>query len=78
MLWRFADSRPNRAGPSWKLRRALCSGEFLDGLDIDSEEFESWRRAEAMRYRDQTIDALNRLMTQLAECGEIERAIETG
>src|SRR5687767_3065760 len=26
---------------------ALSSGEFLDGLDIDSEEFESWRRAEA-------------------------------
>src|SRR5579864_3111675 len=24
----------------------LCSGELLDGLDIDCEEFESWRRAE--------------------------------
>jgi len=57
---------------------ALCSGEFLDGLDIDSEEFESWRRAEAMRYRDQTVEALNRLMTQLAENGEPERAMEMG
>src|SRR5258705_5512763 len=56
----------------------LCSGEFLDGLDIDSEEFESWRRAEATRYRDQTVDVLARLMTQLGECGESERAIETG
>jgi DNA-binding SARP family transcriptional activator len=51
---------------------------LLDGLDIESEEFESWRRAEATRYRDQAVDVLNRLMTQLAECGEAERAIETG
>ncbi len=31
----------------------LYSGEFLDGLVIESEEFESWRRAEAARSRDQ-------------------------
>ena len=54
------------------------SGEFLDGLVIESEEFESWRRAEASRYRDQAIDVLTRLMTQFSECGETERAIETG
>ncbi|HYK80588.1 MAG TPA: hypothetical protein VEU95_13220, partial [Micropepsaceae bacterium] len=54
----------------------LCSGEFLDGLDIDSEEFESWRRAESTRYRDQTVDVLARLMRQFGECGEAERAIE--
>jgi TolB-like protein/DNA-binding SARP family transcriptional activator len=57
---------------------ALCSGEFLDGLDIDSEEFESWRRAEAMRSREQLIDVLTRLMAHLSACGENERAIETG
>src|ERR1041384_4055198 len=28
----------------------LYAGEFLDGLDIDSEEFEAWRRTEATRY----------------------------
>jgi TolB-like protein/DNA-binding SARP family transcriptional activator len=56
----------------------LYSGEFLDGLSIESEEFESWRRAEATRCRDQAIDVLTRLMTQLGECGEIERAIEMG
>src|SRR5882672_11535334 len=54
------------------------SGELLEGLDIDSEEFESWRRAEATRYRDQAVDVLARLMTQLVECGESERAVETG
>jgi TolB-like protein/DNA-binding SARP family transcriptional activator len=56
----------------------LYSGEFLDGLDIDSEEFESWRRAEGARCRDQAVDVLSRLMTQLGECGETERAVETG
>jgi len=56
----------------------LYAGEFLDGFDIDSEEFESWRRAEATRYRDQAVDVLTRLMTQLAESGDSERAIEMG
>src|SRR6266446_4326356 len=56
----------------------LYSGELLDGLEIDSEEYESWRRAEATRYRDQAVDVLNRLLTQLCECGESERAVETG
>jgi TolB-like protein/DNA-binding SARP family transcriptional activator/Flp pilus assembly protein TadD len=55
-----------------------CAGEFLDGLDIDSEEFESWRRAEGARCRDQTVDVLSRLMAQLSDAGETERAIETG
>src|SRR5258705_77652 len=56
----------------------LYSGEFLDGLGIDSEEFESWRRVEATRFRDQAVDVLTRLMTQLSECGAIESAIEAG
>jgi TolB-like protein/DNA-binding SARP family transcriptional activator len=56
----------------------LFSGELLVGLDIDSEEYESWRRAEAVRYRDQAVDVLNRLMTQLVDCGEAERATEAG
>jgi TolB-like protein/DNA-binding SARP family transcriptional activator len=56
----------------------LASGEFLDGFGIESEEFEAWRRTQAARYRDQTIDVLTRLLTKLVECGEVERAIETG
>jgi adenylate cyclase len=57
---------------------ALYSGEFLDGLVIESDEFETWRRAEASRYRDQAVDVLTRLMMHLGECGETERAIEAG
>src|SRR5262245_44147217 len=30
----------------------LYSGELLDGISIENEEFESWRRMEAMRSRD--------------------------
>jgi TolB-like protein/DNA-binding SARP family transcriptional activator/Tfp pilus assembly protein PilF len=56
----------------------LYCGEFLDGLGIESEEFESWRRGETARCRDQAIDVLSRLMTVLATCGETERAIEAG
>ena len=56
----------------------LYVGDFLDGLDVDNDEFESWRRGEATRYRDQALKVLNRLMTQLSERGETERAIEAG
>jgi TolB-like protein/DNA-binding SARP family transcriptional activator/Tfp pilus assembly protein PilF len=56
----------------------LYSGEFLDGLGLESEEFESWRRAEAALLRDEAVDVLTRLMTQFGEHGETERAIKTG
>src|SRR5258706_3274917 len=49
----------------------LYVGEFLDGLGIENEEIESWRRGETARCRDLAIDVLSRLMTLLAECGEI-------
>lgn len=63
-----------------ELERAakLYTGELLHGLDVDNDEFESWRRTEAARYREQGIDVLNRLMTRWDELGETERAIETG
>jgi TolB-like protein/DNA-binding SARP family transcriptional activator len=56
----------------------LSSGALLDGLDIDSEDYESWRREEATRFRDQTIDVLTRLLAQLSDSGEIERTIQIG
>ena len=57
---------------------ALYSGEFLDGLSIESGEYEVWRRAEAARFRDEAVAVGLRLMTQLRESGDIERAIDTG
>jgi TolB-like protein/DNA-binding SARP family transcriptional activator len=56
----------------------LYSGELLDGLDVESEDFEAWRRLEGNRYRDQAAKVLLRLMEARSESGETERAIETG
>ena len=56
----------------------LYSGELLEGLGIENDEFESWRREEARHFKDQAIDVLTRLMTQLSECGETEGAIAAG
>jgi TolB-like protein/DNA-binding SARP family transcriptional activator len=56
----------------------LYSGDFLEGLSIESDEFESWRREEATRCKGQALDGLTRLMTQLAALGENQRAIEAG
>jgi len=56
----------------------LYAGDFLEGLGIESEEFESWRREEATRCKGQVLVALTRLMDQLAGSGESERAIEEG
>ena len=57
---------------------SLYGGELLDGLDVDSEDYEAWRRLEANRCRDQAANVLLRLMAAQAESGETERAIETG
>lgn len=56
----------------------LCHGEFLDGFELDSEEFETWRRTERSHFLDQSVDLLWRLMKLLTERGQSERAIETG
>jgi TolB-like protein/DNA-binding SARP family transcriptional activator len=56
----------------------LYGGKLLDGLDIDAEDFEEWRRLEAGRYEDRAADVLLRLMAARSEAGETERAIEAG
>jgi TolB-like protein/DNA-binding SARP family transcriptional activator len=56
----------------------LYRGEFLDGLTVDSEAFETWRRSEAVRFNDEAVGALTRLLSQLKERGELEQAIRCG
>jgi DNA-binding SARP family transcriptional activator/TolB-like protein len=56
----------------------LYRGEFLEGLELGSEEFESWRRVEASRFLDKAVDVLSRLMKLLIACEETERALEAG
>ena len=76
--WAFRRLAAQSGRSELEAAAKLYEGEFLEGLDIESEEFESWRRAEAARCKDQVLDLLGRLMTQLAELGETERAIEAG
>ena len=56
----------------------LYRGELLGGLEIESEEFESWLRVERTAYHEQIKDVLLRLMAKLDEAGETKRAIESG
>jgi DNA-binding SARP family transcriptional activator/TolB-like protein len=56
----------------------LLGGDLLGGLELDSEEFESWRRMEGLRHLDQAVDVLSRLMRLYADSGEAERAIDAG
>jgi len=56
----------------------LYAGDFLNGLNIDSEDFETWRREEQTRFRDQTIDVLTRLMKQCTGSGDTEAAVKAG
>ena len=61
-----------------ELAANLYSGELLYGLEIENEEFESWRRGEAARYLEQAVEVLTRLMQHFDESARRERAIETG
>jgi TolB-like protein/DNA-binding SARP family transcriptional activator/Flp pilus assembly protein TadD len=69
-----AQSRPREL----EFAANLYSGELLYGLDIENEEFESWRRSEAARYRERAVEVLTWLLQHYDESGGRERAIETG
>jgi DNA-binding SARP family transcriptional activator len=56
----------------------LYSGDFLNGLTIDSEEFETWRREEGTRLRQQVIEILTRLMKLSTSQGDNELAVKAG
>lgn len=53
-------------------------GDFLEGLEVEGEEFEDWRMAERMRLREVAIAALSRLLEQHVADGAAEKAIAAG
>jgi DNA-binding SARP family transcriptional activator len=69
------------AGDSAAAIEQACAhyrGDFLEGLEVEGEEFEDWRMAERMRLREVAIGALSRLLEhQLAE-GAADKAIAAG
>jgi len=55
---------------------ALYDGDLLEDLNVRSEEFEAWLRAERPRFRNLAVDGLTALAEQQAESGDAEAAIE--
>ena len=53
-------------------------GDFLEGLEVEGEEFEDWRMSERMRLREIAIAAMSRLLEQHVTDGAAEKAIATG
>ena len=74
----FREAAGQKDAPALQAAANLYTGELLDGLSIDSEKFESWRRAEALQLRTKLIDVLVRLMAQAEAANEFDRAAEMG
>ncbi|MCZ6637356.1 MAG: BTAD domain-containing putative transcriptional regulator [Alphaproteobacteria bacterium] len=56
----------------------ICSGELLEGLDLESEEFSEWIRDERSRFSDLLLDALSKLMRAHEEAGDKDSALAVG
>jgi TolB-like protein/DNA-binding SARP family transcriptional activator len=76
LAFRRLASRTGRA--ELEAAAAHCRGGFLDGLELNSEEFESWRRTETSHHLDQAVETLSRLMKLLMQDGQSEHAIGIG
>jgi len=63
-----------------ELEQACASyrGDFLEGLEIEGEEFEDWRMGERLRLRELAIAALSRLLEHHTAGGATEKAISIG
>ena len=77
-IWKFSHLARQSEVTSLETAASLYSGEFLDGLNIDSQEFEAWVRVEATHFRNLAIDVLDPLATLLAAAGKADQAIEVG
>jgi DNA-binding SARP family transcriptional activator/tetratricopeptide (TPR) repeat protein len=76
--WAFRDLARRDGSQSLEKATALYTGSFLDGLDIDSEHYESWQRTEATLFRDQVVDILMRLVAGFRDAGEMNRVLQLG
>src|SRR5919108_5100270 len=55
---------------------ALYRGDLLDGLGVDSPEWEAWRRAERERLHELAVEAFGKLLAQQMQAGLLDRAID--
>ena len=56
---------------------ALYRGDLLDGFNVDSPEWEAWRRTERERLHELAVEAFARLLAEQIQAGVLDRAIET-
>jgi DNA-binding SARP family transcriptional activator/TolB-like protein len=64
------------AGEALEQVITLYRGDLLEDLNVRSEEFEVWLRAERPRFRTLAVEALGALAEQQAGSGEAEAAVE--
>ena len=76
--WDFASLARQGDAASLETAAQLYSGEFLEGLSVDSQDFEAWVRDEVSYFRNIAIDVLDRLAGVLAASGKTEQAIAIG
>ena len=55
---------------------AIYRGDLLEGLAVNSDEFEGWLESERVRLRELAADVLGRLVTLHEQAGEFGSAIE--
>lgn len=60
-----------------KAANLFGTGELLDGVDIDSEPFEEWLRAERFRLGEVAAEALYRLAERKVASADFQTAIDT-
>src|SRR5262249_11166727 len=62
---------------AWGRIESLYAGDLLEGLQLRSAAFEEWLLVERRQFRNLAVEALARLMTQRAEAGATDAAIDT-
>jgi DNA-binding SARP family transcriptional activator/TolB-like protein/Flp pilus assembly protein TadD len=77
-LWRFNELVERDEVDDLRQASEINSGELLDGLDLDSEEFAEWIREERSRFSDLLLDALSRLMRGYEKLGDTDAALSVG
>lgn len=77
-LWRFNRLVEDGTVDALEEAADTMSGELLEGLDLDSEEFADWIRDERLRFSDLLVDALTRLMRAHERAGDIDSALAAG
>ena len=72
------DGKSNHSVQALETALAYYRGEFLDGLDIESDEFDAWVILERERLRYSIMQVLDRLVEARMLVGDVQNAIDHG